>query len=273
MMGKRRPMSRTALLLALAATAAPLPAATDGAAPPPAVAIACRVEGAAARRPAPEPLALCRRLLPGARLTVAPRSRVTVVFFDGRRYALEAEARALVEADGLRVEAGRARRLAPVPGVVDLAPILRDGAPRSRAAAVRIRGEAGAAALRGLEPREGAAVLRGAAVLSFAPSPGIESYRVTVDAEDGSAVFASDVRLPPLRVPAGVLRPAAVYTWRVEPKVPPRPAMRAEAVFVTLTAEVERARAALAAASAGQPDLALLLAEVDRCLDLRPPRP
>jgi len=44
-------------------------------------------------------------------------------------------------------------------------------------------------------------------------------------------------------------------------------------VFVTLAAEAERARVALAAASAGQPDLALLLSEVDRCLGLRRPRP
>jgi hypothetical protein len=196
-------------------------------------------------------------------LTVAPRSRVAVVFFDGQHYELEAEARVLVEAARLRVEAGRARRLAPVPAVVDLAPLLRGGPPRSRAAAVRIRGEAGTAALQGLEPREGAAVLRDAAILSFSPSPEIASYRVTVEAEDGSAVFTSDVGVPSLRIPAEALRPAAVYTWRVEPEVPPRPAMRAEAVFVT----------PLAAASAGQPDLALLLSEVDRCLGLRRPRP
>jgi len=269
-------MSRPALLLVLAAAAAPLLATAESAAGPPEVAIVCRVEGEATLRPAsgapPEPLALLRRLLPGARLTVAPRSAVTLVFFDGRRYALEAEARAQVEADGLRIETGRVRRLASVPEVVDLAPLLRDGAPRSRAAAVRIRGEASAAALQGLAPREGAAVLRGAAVLSFLPAPGIESYRVAVEDESGRVVFSTDAGTARVRVPADRLRPAAVYTWRVEPGAPPRPAMRAEAVFVTLSEETERRRAALAAASAGQPDLARLLAEVDRCLELSPPR-
>jgi CHAT domain-containing protein len=272
-------MSRAVLLLALAAAAIPLLGAPESAASHPApVALVCRVEGEATLRPAPgapsEPLALRRHLPPGAILTVAPRSTVTVVFFDGQRYALEAEARARVEAAGLRVEAGRARHLASVPEVVDLAPLLQGSSSRRRATAVRIRGTSRSeGAVSGLVPRDGAPVRRAALALSFTPLPEVEVYHLVVEDETGGAVFTKDVQAPRAQLPPGLLRPGTLYYWWVEPKVPPRPEMRGEAVFSTLDEKEERAREALASAAgrSADPDLALLLAEVDRALGLSEP--
>jgi hypothetical protein len=277
-------MSRIALLLTLAAipatppVTAPLLAAPESAAAHPPVALVCRVEGKATLRSAPgappEPLALRRRLPLGAILTIAPRSTVVVVFFDGQRYALEPEARAAIEPAGLRAEAGRVRRLASVPEVVDLAPLLRDGAARRRASAVRIRGTTRSeGAVSGLVPRDGAPVRRAAVTLSFTPLPEVEVYHLVVEDETGRAVFTKDVQAPRIQIPPGLPRPETLYYWWVEPKVPPHPEMRGEAVFNTLNEKEERARDALASAAgrSADLDLALLLAEVDRVLGLSGP--
>jgi hypothetical protein len=203
-------------------------------------------------------------------------SAVTVAFFDGQRQVLQAGARAAVRAKGLRAETGKVRRLAPVPVIVDLAPVLREGAVRIRTPAVPIRGGSSAeAGVSGLTPRDGAPVRRAAATLSFDPAPNVKVYHVVVEDEGGRIVFTGDLSVPPVRIPLGLLRPGILYRWSVESKVPPRPDLRGEAMFLTLDRELEEAREALAreASRTAEPDLALLLAEVDRGLGLAEPRP
>jgi len=245
-----------------------------------AVALVCRIEGSATLRSAPgappEPLASGRRLSPGAVLETGLRSAVTVVFFDGQHQALTAGARATVRAEGLRAEAGKVRRLEPIPVIVDLAPVLREGSPRLRTPAVPIRGGGGAdAVIAGLRPRDAAPVRRGAATLSFTPAPNVKVYHVVVEDESGRAIFTKDLFVPPVRVPLRFLRPGTLYQWSVESKVPPRPDLRGEAMFVTLDGKLEKARQALAreAGRTAEPDLRLLLTEVDRGLGLAEMRP
>jgi hypothetical protein len=172
---------------------------------------------------------------------------------------------------GLAAAPGLVHRLAGVPVVVDLAPLLRDGAPLRRSPAGRIRGSrSSATAVSGLEPQPGTEVLRGSLTLSFNIVPKVEVYHLAVEDERGRTVFVADVPTPPVQLPRRLLRPATFYLWHVEPKVPPRPEMRGEAVFFTADARLERARAALASAAGhrADPDLGLLLAEVDRALGL-----
>jgi len=181
-------------------------------------------------------------------------------------------ARAIVRVKGLRLETGKVRRLDPVPMVVDLAPVLRDGARRVQTPGVRIRGGGTAAGVAGLSPRDGAPVLRSAAVLSFDPAPDVKVYRVLVEDEDGRVVYTEDVPVPPVQVPLRLLRPRTLYRWSVESKVPPRPDLRGEAMFLTLDRKLEEAREALArdADRTAEPDLRRLLTEVDRGLGLEP---
>ncbi len=251
-----------------------------GAGPPPAplVAIVGEVQGSATLRAAadapPEPLTPGRRLAPGAVLESAPGAAVTVVFFDGRHQALLSGSRATVRAQGgLRLETGKVRQLDPVPVIVDLAPVLRHGARRLRTPGVRIRGGGTAAGVAGLSPSDGATVLREAAVLSFDPAPEVRVYHVVVvEQESGRVVHAEDVPVPPVRVPLGLLRPGTLYRWSVESKVPPRPDLRGESMFLTLDRKLEEARETLAreAERTASPDLRRLLIEVDRGLGLGP---
>jgi len=219
---------------------------------PAAVALVCQIEGPATFRPTsgspPETLAPFQRLVPGDVLETAPGAAVTVVFFDGQRLVLLSGARATVRAEGLHAAAERVRRLASVPSVVDLAPVLREGAARSRTAAVRIRGGGdGDPRVSGLTPRPGAKVRRAAAVLSFTPVPEVAAYRLTVTETDGRTVFTEDLRISKVRVPAERLRPGTLYSWWVEPRVPPHPEMRAGSAFTTWDGKVEQNREALPA--------------------------
>jgi len=267
----------TCLLLPLVLSTAPL----LGSGPPPAatVAIVGEIQGSATLRAAavtsPEPLAPGRRLTPGAVLETAPGAAVTVTFFDGQRQVLLSGARATVRAKGLRPETGKVRQLDPVPMIVDLAPVLREGARRIRTPGVRIRGGGTASGVSGLTPSAGAPVLRAAATLSFAPALTVKVYHVVVvEDESGRVVYTQDVSVPPVRVPLELLDPGTLYRWSVESQVPPRPDLRGEAIFLTLDRKLEDAREALAreADRTDEPDLRRLLMEVDRGLGLEPQR-
>ena len=273
-----------AVSLALLAAALPTraggdarPGALPGALPGKTVALVCRIEGTATLRAAPdappEPLALFARLAPGAVLATSPGATVTVVFFDGQRESFGGGSRVVVRRTDLAVEVGQVRRLAPVPAIVDLAPLLRDGSPRWRPAATRLRGN-GENALAGLQPHDGARVRKNAVTLSFDVDPAVQVYHVVVEDESSRRViFEDDLFVPPARVPLRLLRPGTLYHWWVEPKVPPHPDLRGEAMFSTLETREERAREALASAArlSGEPDLAQLLGEVDRNLGLAEP--
>lgn len=220
----------------------------------------------------PEPLVLRQRLAPDAVVETAAKSTVTLVFFDGQHLALQPEARAVVGRKGLTASHGQVRRLESVPVVVDLARLLRDGGQRRRTPAVRIRGGGSSeGAISGLEPRDGTPVRRTALTLRFNMVPKVGVYHIAVEDESGRVVLTADVHAPPVPLPLKLLRPGRLYYWRVEPKLPPRPEMRGEAMFLTLDEKLEQGREALARAArrSDQPDLAVLLDEVDRRLGLQ----
>jgi len=269
---------RIALFLPLLALSAGLARAVPSV-PAAAVAIVCSVEGSATWRAAadatPEPLGPRQRLAPGTVIETAAKSTVTIVFFDGQHLALQPAARAVVGFKGLTASHGQVRRLEPIPVVVDLARLLRDGGPRRRTPAVRIRGGGSTeGAVSDLEPRDGATVRRAALTLRFNMIPKIEVYHLAVEDESGRAVLTADIHASPVLLPRKLLRPGKLYSWWVEPKVPPRPEMRGDAIFLTLDEKLEQGREALARAASRshEPDLSVLLDEVDRRLGLKQER-
>ncbi|MCP4658248.1 MAG: hypothetical protein GY856_22780, partial [bacterium] len=239
-----------------------------------AVAIVCWITGeATVERPTAagvEPLAVLDRLAPGSVVRTAPASEVTVVFFDGRRFAIGAASRVAIRADDAQSEAGSVRILDPVPAVAELARLARSENPGKRPGAGRIRHTGTSDTTFELYPRDGAALLSAAAILRFTPIAGVEEYRVEVIDEADEEVFAVETAATEVPVPAGVLQPGIMYGWRVRSLDRGRLILHGEALFVTLSDQNARARRRLAerAADADDPGLRLLLAAIDRSLGL-----
>ncbi len=212
------------------------------------------------------PVSLYQRLLVGSEIRTAGGAEVTLVFFDGRRYVVEASSRVVVKADGARVASGSVRTLPSVPA---LAEIPRLDQPGNRPSADRIRQhetDAVAASFR-LYPR-GASLLADDAILRFTPFAGAETYRVEIIDPQGEEVYTEETETTRIRVPVGRLVPGAVYYWRVSAK---DRGLLGGAFFVTVSDEVAQARRRLIAQAArdDDPGLRLLAAEVDRGLGLR----
>lgn len=273
---RKRDVLTLAVLLGL--PIGPAPSLGDGD-PARAVAIVCHIDGTAtlqhgAAVPA-EPLALFERLRPGTVVLTAAEAEVTLVFFDGRRYLVEAASRAVVEVDRLRLDEGSSRTLEPVPVVAEIAPIAWSENPGRRPGAGRIR-EAGWSVTHPvtLYPGDGTSVRADRATLYFALAGEgeVEIYRVEIRDSAGEAVFTVETEATRVDVPPGTLRPRASYYWRVGAFAAGRPTLRRDALFVTLGEEQASARqrlAAAAAASREDPALRLLLADFDRRLGLR----
>lgn len=202
---------------------------------------------------------------PGAQVRTVGESEAALVFFDGRRFVVEAASSAAIAMEGVRAEAGSVRRLEPIPAVADIPPLARPG---TRPGADRIRHEAGGGgAPFELYPRD-AALLADAAVLRFAPVPGVERYRVEVIDDRGAEVFIAETAAKAVDVPAGRLAPGSVYYWRVTSR---ERGFHGGAFFVALSEAAAGARRRLTEQTTDRGDsrLDLLLAEVDRSLGLR----
>jgi hypothetical protein len=218
---------------------------------------------------APRPAALFDRLAPGAVVETGAGAALTLVCLDGRRFAVGEASRVAIEARGPRALRGALRPLPSLPASAAIAPLLRAGASRSRVAAVRIRGDRdGYGVPHPVYPKNGAALLRAAATLELSTVPGLERYQVQIEDAKGEVVFTGKATGGTLPIPKGKLAPNAVYYWQVWPDDHPPPANPEDAVFVTLSDEMERRREAVRKESKGAPDLALLLAAADQNLGL-----
>lgn len=106
------------------------------------MALVLRIDGeASCERPGtrrPEPLELHDRLGAGTAITTSSASGVTLVFSDGRRFAVDAESRVVLESSGVRTETGAVRRLEPVPALAEIPRLDRSGRPGRRPGASRI---------------------------------------------------------------------------------------------------------------------------------------
>jgi len=241
----------------------------------PPVAIVSFLAGKAWRTDPPEttrtPLELFDRLGPGATVSTGDGSRVVLAFVSGDRFALGASAEAAVTTEGLRSLSGPVDRLAPVPTAARVLPLAVDESAGRRAGASRIRLlSAVDPGLAPIAPTDGEMVLADAVALAFSLCPETSAYRVEVEDEAGKVVLDVTTTETGLVVPAGVLRPGALYLWRVRAMKEGRTLAAAEALFGTLSRDRAEARQALAAqtAAARDSDLWALLAAVDRGLDL-----
>lgn len=202
----------------------------------------------------------------GAEIQVGPNSVMTVVLASGRRFALGALARATVAPKGLTWNGDAGRELSPLPPMPHLPPLSSKNRPVGTAGAVRVRGER----ITGLHPASGDRSLADQAALLFQPVQGASKYRVEVADAGGQVVFTTETSVTEVTVPAGLLKPAGTYYWRVETLDRFGAAARGEAQFSTADTGTERSRAAMADMLTASSDARALglLAEIDRRIGL-----
>jgi hypothetical protein len=228
-------------------------------------AIVTSVSGTAQLKPPsgpPRGLGQFDRLLAGAALRVDLRSVVTVAFANGQRFELEGGAEVAVGREGFTRKRGLVRTLTPVPPLLRIPPVRDLG--EGRTAALRVRGQL----VGGLYPRDGAALMAGAAMLRFSASPESGPCMVEVSDAAGSSISRSERVVSEVALPPGILVPGERYTWRVRCPAATGVTLRADASFVTLPTKQEAARTALKAAAQADATLLALLAEIDQGLGL-----
>lgn len=256
-----------AVVLACHSAAAHPPAAT-----PPASAIVTMVQGRCAvqiSEATGEVAAMPFQVLPsGAVVTTGSDGAVTVGFVSGKRSRLEPGSRARVGENGLEIQRGAISALPDAATLPKILAIAAGAGAGKRPAAIRIR-SAGRHEL-DLNPRDGAASLADATTLRFGEVEGVDRYRVEIEDRGGKPVFAVETRSASLAVPAGILQPNESYYWRVRSLSLDLPVLEEEAAFVTVSREASEARAALVAEIGAhpEPDLILLLAELDAFVGL-----
>jgi hypothetical protein len=218
--------------------------------------------------PEAKPLKVLERLRAGAKLETGPDSQASLVFFSGERFEVRESTTAEVGTGELRVLKGSVKPLPPLPTLAVVAPIAPSEKAGSQSAAVRVRG--GSQAFK-LYPDESERVIAGSAKLTFTPARPASKYKVELESERGDTLMSVEIADTSLTVSQGILKPAEWYYWSVRTIETDKPSVRAEARFSTLGKKESDARAALEkeAASANDPGLLFLLAEVDRNLGLR----
>ena len=199
----------------------------------------------------------------GAILSVSRESRVLLVLSSGKRFVLDAGARATVHADRLTTISGSVEEMPALPVLPQLV-ALEASAPKALGG-VRLR----STAIVGLSPSNGSA-LASRATLRFKPVAGAATYRVEVEDEMGRVIFGVETTAPEVRVPSDILTAGAAYYWTVRTIDHPGAQARGSAEFGTLRAEEATARENLMRRLHNEgdgPSLALLAA-IDRHLGL-----
>lgn len=197
-------------------------------------------------------------------IEVASSSEAALVFMSGARFTLGARARARVTRTGLADQSGEVRALPPLPPFPQVAPIsLPD--PRSRSAAVRVRGREWA-----MFPSDGTNAMHSATVLRFAAAQGAERYHIEVIDEHGFLAFTTTTKLTNVRVPTNVLKPDQRYTWAVHALDTAGELTVGRQSFVTLSEQDSAARQAFASSifELRDPHLLALLGILDSSLGL-----
>jgi len=191
--------------------------------------------------------------------------RVLVVLVSGARYEVGERSRATLETGTIRTVAGSVRRLPGLAEIPKLAAIA-DSPSTARGGVVRIRGPK----LRHCYPAANAAILSGPSIFSFEPIGDVTTYVIEIENDEGTVIHRAQSSGAPVTVPAGVLKPGAIYYWEVRGVVPEGEGPRCGAQFSVLPVEDETRRAALKAAvrNVGDTDSLALLGEIDRRLGL-----
>lgn len=235
-----------------------------------AVAILCMLSGKATvtTKGAPADLKLFDRLSAGDVIHTEKGAKATIAFLSGERFEIGEGVQATVQQNKLETK-GAVKSLSSVAAMAKLAPIAASQDAAHRPAAVRIR--SGDSDLIGLYPNQDAAVIANQARLEIMPEAEFDKYKVEIENESGDTIFSVETPATTVDVPAGVLKPASTYYWRVRTSEMNEPAERIEATFVTVSAEDAEARTALQlqAESSGDLSLLVLLAQVDYRLGMQ----
>jgi len=199
----------------------------------------------------------------GAILSVHRESRAVIVLSNGKRFVLNAGARATVHADGLTKISGSVEEMPALPVLPQLV-ALEASAPKALGG-VRLR----STAIVGLSPSNGSA-LASRATLRFKPVQGAATYRVEIEDEKGRVIFGVQTTSPEVRVPPDILTAGAAYYWTVRSIDHPGAQARGSAEFGTLRAEEATARDNLMHRLHSEGDVSslALLAAIDRHLGL-----
>ena len=204
-------------------------------------------------------------LADGAILEVGRESRAVLVLARGKRFMLDAQARARVHADRLESTSGQIDELPRLPALPQLV-ALDANAPKALGG-VRLR----SSSVSGLSPSNGSA-LASMTTLRFTPVSGAGTYRVEIEDEKGSVIFGVETTSAAVPVPPDVLKAGADYYWTVRTLDRPGAQARGSAEFVTLRSDEARAREDLKRRLHQDGDAAslALLAAIDRQLGLHP---
>jgi hypothetical protein len=253
------------LALAPEASAAAVKPRVATAAP---VALVVGLEGEAVRTDnagGPTPLRLFDKLAEGCLLETRAASGVQLVFAGGGRFALRASSRARIGRAEPERQSGTLTTLARVPAGLKISPIAPDDEPGDRFPTTVIRAQP----MTGVYPRGAVTLAAEEAILRFDPVPGTEKYHLVVtERRSGNPVFALDTGETRVAVPASVLKPGTDYGWSVATVLRIGPKAEGKGGFKTYSPEAERARAALDATLAREPEADALLLKVAVDLDL-----
>jgi rRNA maturation protein Nop10 len=157
------------------------------------VAIVCVLSGKAVARFDGQrtEIKLFQRLRSGTSVETDAGSSLMLAFFTGDRYELGEKTSVVVRRTDVDRKKGAIQQLAPVPAMIDIAPIAREENPGGRFAGTRIRAGGGSGkSITNLYPSGGAATVADAAFVRFDGVDGYQRYRVEVEDETGSTVLA-----------------------------------------------------------------------------------
>ena len=266
--GGANTMNRTRLYpVLLVAAGLAVDASLPAARPEEPVAIVYQVSGTASATAdgSTTPIMLFARLRVGAVIRTSVDSRVTLAFSNGNRCELGPAAQTTLTAKGCVSSSGPVRRLSPVPPLPLVQPAVGNATKEVGYAAVRIR----ANEIRDLYPHSGATTLADETVLRFSV-PADAEYHVKVMDQNGLALFESMMRFGNVRVPTGLLRPGARYSWIVSAVVPSGQNEAGREQFTTASADAANRRDALRKALLATEDASslALLAGIDESLRL-----
>jgi hypothetical protein len=204
-------------------------------------------------------------------ITTTDEARVIVAFMSGFRFEIGTNAEVDVKGDQLRPKRGKIKKLKPVATGPAIQAIPASSRPGHRSGAIRIRSAAvWGGEVRNLYPRDGASIRSDHAVLTFDPLSAVEKYRIDIEDEMGESIFAVETTSLEIEIPAGILKPANEYYWRVRSSGRPSLGGQGEALFVTMTTEQLTGLKEISTQLQEEKTLAsfLLLAEVDRSLGM-----
>jgi hypothetical protein len=217
-----------------------------------------------------QPVRLLDRLPAGVTLRLAQDSRVVILFADGRRFEVAGESEVSIGDREPILVNGAMRRLADVPTSPALFRIVGSEGISGDTATTRIRSDEEGRS--GLDPGNGSVIEGATTTFRFNPVENARRYRVEItDEHTHETLLTVTTSASEIIVSAGILEPGTPYHWTVQAIGPlPQPALLG-ASFATLSAEHRTMRHALAelAEAPGNPDLWILLAEVDRVLGMR----